>query len=187
MKRGYIRISSVGQKIDRQEEQLKEHVDEMYVDTASGSSRNGRKELERLIRDLKVSDEVIILSIDRLARSTLDLLTIVNEIKEKGATLKSIQDTWLDTNEENPMGDFLLTVMAALAEMERKQINKRAKDGIEVARQKGVKFGRPKANPKRVEHALQLYDAGMHTVKEIENLTNVSKATIYRRIQKRDV
>lgn len=185
MKRGYIRVSTIQQRIDRQEERLKEEVDILYVDKASGSSRKGRQELEQMLTDLNPGDEVIILSIDRLARSTLDLLNIVEEIKKKGASLRSLHESWLDTREDNPSGEFMLTIMGGLAEMERKQINKRVMEGIEIAKKKGVKFGRPVANQDRVNHALDLYDSGRYTVKEVERLTGISKSTIYRRLKER--
>jgi DNA invertase Pin-like site-specific DNA recombinase len=87
-------------------------VDVLYADKASGSSRKGRQELEQMLIDLNSGDEVITLSIDRLARSTLDLLNIVEVIKKKGASLRSLHGNWLDTREENPSGDFMLTIMA---------------------------------------------------------------------------
>lgn len=185
MKRGYIRVSTLQQRIDRQEEKLRDEVEVLYVDKASGSSRKGRQELEQMLVDLNPGDEVIILSIDRLARSTLDLLNIVEEIKKRGATLRSLHESWLDTREDNPSGEFMLTIMGGLAEMERKQINKRVKEGIEVAKKKGVKFGRPTADQERVRHALDLYNSGSYTVKEIERLTGISKSTIYRRLKER--
>lgn len=185
MRRGYIRVSTLQQRIDRQEDKLKDVVDVLYVDKATGSLRKGREQLGQMLYDLKSGDEVIILSIDRLARSTLDLLNIVEEIKKRGASLRSIHETWLDTREDNPSGEFMLTIMAGLAEMERKQINKRVKEGIEVAKKKGVKFGRPSADQARVTHALQLYDSGNYTVKEIERLTGISKSTVDRRLNER--
>ena len=136
-----------------------------------------------MMNDIESGDEIVILSIDRLSRSTIDLLQIVNDITTKGAKLRSLQDSWLDTTNDNPLSDFLLTVMGALAEMERKQINKRVKEGIEIAKEKGVKFGRPKVNDSKIRHAIELYNKGNHTVKEIEKITDVSKATLYRRLK----
>lgn len=185
MKRGYIRVSTVQQNTDRQESQLRGQVDKIYIDKASGSSMAGRHELERMMNDLEEGDEVIILSIDRLARSTIDLLRIAEEINEKGATLRSIHETWLDTREDNPYSNFLLTIMGGLAQMEREQNNIRVKEGIEVAKKKGVKFGRPKVNRDKVAHAIELYDTRKYTVKEIEKITDISRATIYRRIKER--
>lgn len=90
------------------------------MDKASGSSRKGRQELEQMLTDLNPGDEVLILLIDRLARSNLDLLNIVEEIKKKGASLRSLHESWLDTREDNSSGEFMFTIMGGLAEMERK-------------------------------------------------------------------
>lgn len=186
VKRGYIRVSTLQQRTDRQEEQLKNEVDIMYVDKASGSTREGRIELEKLLDDLMVGDEVIILSIDRLARSTLDLLNIVDEIRNRGASLRSLHESWLNTRDDNPYSSFMLTIMAGLAQMEREQNNIRVREGIKIARQRSVRFGRPSVDQLRVEHAIELYDQGNHTVKEIERLTGISKSTLYRRLKGRD-
>lgn len=184
--RGYMRISTqkAEQSFDRQEAQLKEYVDVMYADRISGSKRK-RPQLDQLLEDLEPGDVVYILSIDRLSRSTKDLLEIVDQIRDKGASLKSLQDTWLDTTSENPMSDFLLTVMGALAEMERKQTVQRVNEGMAVAKAKGIKFGRPRANKAKVDLALELYDKGEHTVKEIAEVTELSRKTIYNYLNKR--
>ena len=83
------------------------------------------------------------------------------------------------------MSDFLLTVMGALAEMERKQTVARVNEGLAVAKKKGKVFGRPKANQSKVNLALDLYDEGKHTVKEISEITDLSRKTIYNKINER--
>lgn len=182
--RGYMRISTVNeaQKFDRQEERLEELCDILYSERISGSKRN-RPELDRLLEELEEGDTVVILSIDRLSRSTKDLLDIVEVIREKGATLKSLQDTWLDTTNDNPMSDFLLTIMGALAEVERKNTVKRVNEGIATAKRKGVKFGRPEAKKSRVDLALELYNKGEHTAKQIAEIAGISRATLYRKLK----
>lgn len=184
---GYMRISTdnESQKFDRQEAQLV-FCDLVYKDRISGSKRF-RPELDKLLDELEQGDTVHIVSIDRLSRSTRDLLEIVEVIKSKGASLKSLSDTWLDTSSENPMSDFLMTIMGALGQMERELINKRVREGVAVAKAKGVKFGRPKANKHKVTHAIELYHKGGHTVKEITAITGISRATLYRNLQGVDV
>lgn len=183
---GYMRISTqkAEQKFDRQEQQLKEKVDVLYADRISGSKRK-RPELDKMLDELGDGDTVYILSIDRLSRSTKDLLEIVETIRSKGASLKSIQDSWLDTTSDNPMSDFLLTIMGALAEVERKQTVKRVNEGLAIAKKKGVKLGRPKANSSKVQLALDLYDKGEHTVKEISQITGLAHKTIYNKLNAR--
>lgn len=188
---GYLRISTdrIQQRFDRQEEQLLAYgldPELLFFERMSGSRRD-RPQLNAVLDLLDQGDVLVILSIDRLSRSTKDLLDIVETIKSKGASLKSLQDGWLDTSTENPMSDFLLTVMGALAEMERKQTIKRVKEGMQVAKAKGKDIGRPKKSSVKVDHAISLYDAGGHTAKEIEEITGISRSTLYRRIKERDL
>lgn len=180
---GYMRISTLKeeQTFARQEAQLK-NCDLIFSDRLSGSVRN-RPQLDLMLDSLEAGDVVLILSIDRLSRSTKDLLEIVQIIKDKGASLKSLNDSWLDTTTDNPMSDFLLTIMGALGQMEREMIKKRVQEGVKVAQSKGVKFGRPTANKNKVAYALELHKAGKHTVREIVDITGVSKATIYRKLK----
>lgn len=185
---GYMRISTTKeeQKFDRQEAQLSAlGAEVIYQDRMSGAKRE-RPELNKMLEELQEGDTVLIVAIDRLSRSTKDLLEIVELIKTKGAFLKSINDSWLDTTSANPMNDFLLTVMGALGQMERAMITQRVQEGVNVAKAKGVRLGRPKANSNKVAHALELYDAGQHTVKQIVDITGVSKATIFRKIKERE-
>lgn len=184
---GYMRISTQNeaQKFDRQETQLRDQVDVLINERISGSKRN-RPELDRLLDMLEPGDTVLILSIDRLSRSTKDLLEIVEVIRAKGASLRSLQDSWLDTTSDNPMSDFLLTVMGALAEVERKNIVKRVNEGLAVAKSKGVQLGRPKANSNKVMYALELYDKGEHTAKQIAEITGISRKTLYNKLKERE-
>jgi len=187
---GYMRVSTnhEEQKFDRQLVQLEAYGVEavnIFKERVSGGKRQ-RPQLDLLLETLEEGDTVVILSIDRLSRSTKDLLDIVSVITTKGAKLKSVQDSWLDTSSENPMSDFLLTIMGALAEMERKQIVKRVNEGLAVAKAKGKEFGRPVKNKTKVEYAIKLYDSKEHTVKEISDITGVSKATLYRKMKQRE-
>ncbi|MGE6629597.1 recombinase family protein [Bacillus sp. NPDC077027] len=181
---GYMRISTKKdeQTFNRQEAQLLGKVDKLYFDRMSGAKKN-RQQLQEMLTALEAGDTVLIVAIDRLSRSTKDLLEIVETIKAKGASLKSINDSWLDTTSENPMSEFLLTVMGALGQMERAMTIQRVKEGVQVAQEKGVKFGRPKANKNKVNYALELYHSRKLTVREISDITGISKATLYRKLK----
>lgn len=181
---GYMRVSTnkLEQAFDRQEVQLKDAGAEvLYADRVSGVKRD-RSESNKMLSELQVGDTILIVEIARLSRSTKDL-DIADIIKNKGAYLKSINDTWLDTTATSPMSEFLLTVMGALGQMERSMIQQRVQEGVKIAKAKGVKFGRPKANKNKVAYALELYKEGKHTVKEITDITGISKATLYRKIK----
>lgn len=182
---GYVRVSTSEQSFERQEAQLG-HCDYIYRDKISGSKKS-RPELDQLLKALQAGDKVVIVSIDRLSRSTKDLLEIVERITEKGASLTSIQDSWLDTSGDNIMSDFLLQIFSALAEMERKQIVKRVNEGLAVAKKNGVKLGRPKANTNKTDYAIQLYQQGEHTGNQIADICGISRATLYNKLKRAGV
>lgn len=162
----------------RQEYMFKDvKIDKTYKDVISGAKRE-RPELDMMLNELQKGDVVYIASIDRLSRSTQDLLDIVESIKDKGAFLVSIKDTWLDTRETNPMSTFLLTVMGAMCQLERDMITSRIQEGVRAAQARGVKFGRPRGNSKEVQKAVQLYLKGGKSMREVEKITGVSRSSI---------
>lgn len=152
-------------------------ADVVYRDVISGAKRN-RPELDRMLNELRKGDIVYIASIDRLSRSVKDLIEIVDIIKEKGAYLVSVKDTWLDTRDTNPLSDFLLTIMGAMYQLERDMITKRIQEGVKAAQSRGVKFGRPRGWNKEVQHAVRMYNKGEKSLREVERITGVSKSTI---------
>ena len=153
------------------------HVDKVYKDVISGAKRE-RPELDRMLEELEEGDVVYIASIDRLSRSTKDLLDIVGIIRDKGAYLVSIKDSWLDTRESNPMSEFLLTVMGAMGQLERDMITARIQEGVKAAQARGVKFGRPRGWSKEVQKAVKMYLKGGKSMREVEKITGVSRSTI---------
>lgn len=155
---------------------------EIYQDVISGSIKS-RPELDRMLDELQEGDLIIIPAIDRLSRSTLDLLDLVETIRGKGAMLKSVHEPWLDTTAANPMSSFLLTIIGAFSQLERDMIAERIKQGCEVARKKGVKFGRPLKNGDNVQHAINLYLNKEMSTRQIEKATGVSRSTLMRRVK----
>ena len=146
------------------------HIDKVYKDVISGAKRE-RPELDRMLEELEEGDVVYIASIDRLSRSTKDLLDIVGIIRDKGAYLVSIKDSWLDTRESNPMSEFLLTVMGAMGQLERDMITARIQEGVKAAQARGVKFGRPRGWSKEVQKAVKMYLKGGKSMREVEKIT----------------
>ncbi len=186
--KAYMRLSR-GESLDENGFQRQQRlisgqflVTHWFSDVISGAVRS-RPSLNRLLEGLQEGDIVVIPSIDRLSRSTADLLGIVDSIKEKGAVLKSINEPWLDTSTDNPMSEFLLTVMGALNQMERRMITERIQQGVDIAKEKGVKFGRPLKNGDQVQHAIDLYKKGEMSTREIEKSTGVSRSTLMRRVR----
>lgn len=182
---GYARVSTKEQNLDRQLKQLLElGCHKIYEEKISGATTE-RPELQRVISDLKPGDKIIVTDLTRISRSTRDLFLLIDTIKEKGAALKSIKDTWLDMSEENPYSAFLLTVMAGVNQLERDIMKMRQKEGIVIAKEKGRYVGRLKKYHEKhagMNHAIELYRAGKHTIKEISEITNVSKSALYRKL-----
>ena len=159
MKIGYIRISTTDQNIARQEALMEElGVEQVYIDRMSGKNTN-RPELKRMMSFVRAGDTVIVESISRFARNTKDLLELVETLDYKGVEFVSKKEA-IDTT--TPTGRFMLTVFAAIAELEREFILQRQKEGIAIAKQKGVYKGR-----KPIEHPssgrLSPYGRGMRS------------------------
>ncbi|OIR59259.1 recombinase [Bacillus sp. FMQ74] len=183
MKIGYARVSTEEQKLERQLDALNEAgCERIFLEKITGTKRN-RPELDKLLNILREGDVVIISDLTRLGRSTNDLITIVNEIKERGADLKSLKETWLDTT--TPQGKLMFTIFSGLAEFERDLIVQRTKEGLEAAKRRGVKVGRKPAEKDKVELLFKLYDSKQYTIKEIMTATGLSKPTVFRYLRKR--
>jgi DNA invertase Pin-like site-specific DNA recombinase len=144
MKRLYARVSTLDQELDSQIETLKKFAKDddyvLYHEKLSGKDTN-RPELRKMMRDLEKGDMVVVIKLDRLARSLYDLQTITKYIEEKGCSFISLGDSGIDTS--TPNGKLLFQVMGAFAEFEKNLINKRMEEGRRYARLKGVKMGRP--------------------------------------------
>jgi len=137
---GYARVSTNSQDLAGQEAELgAAGCAKVYREKVSGS-KTDRAELAKLIRRLEPGDLLVVTRLDRLARSTRDLLNIVATIAERQAGLRSLKDTWADTT--TPHGRLMLTVLGGLAEFERDLIRARTGDGRKRAKDRGVRFGR---------------------------------------------
>lgn len=178
---GYARVSTEGQSLDRQIDILVDYgVDKrnIYQEKVSGIKSN-REQLEKMIDELLEGDIVIISDLSRISRSTKDLFKIIDKIKAKGASIKSIKDSWLDTSEDNPYNSFLLTVMSGLSQLERELISQRTKEGLRSAKARGRNGGRPSKRNDKAETIGLLYREG-YKISEIVKQTGLSRATIYR-------
>jgi DNA invertase Pin-like site-specific DNA recombinase len=175
---GYARVSTNGQDLALQQEALKAAgCAKIYAEKMSGA-RSDRPRLARMLKALASGDTVIITRLDRLARSTLDLLNTVDAINKAGAGFRSLADAWADTT--TPHGKLMLTVLGGLAEFERSLIMARTQDGIRRARERGATFGRPtKLNPKQRKMIAERYAAG-ETAAALAREFEVGEATVWR-------
>jgi DNA invertase Pin-like site-specific DNA recombinase len=149
----------------------------VFRETASGA-KNDRAQLRKALAQLDAGDVFMVTRLDRLARSTLDLLNTLATISDRKAGFRSLGDTWADTTTSH--GRLMLTVLGGLAEFERDLIRARTGEGRERAKARGVKMGRPpKMTPHQVKEALGRRDAG-EPMRDIARSYNVSHSTISR-------
>jgi DNA invertase Pin-like site-specific DNA recombinase len=138
---GYARVSTTGQDTATQEAKLKaEGCTLIRTETVSGGSRKGRDELASILDFIRPGDVLIVVKLDRLGRNTRDVLNLVHELEEKGASLRVLEPA-IDT--DGPMGRMVLTVLGMVAEMELGFIRDRQRAGIDAAKANGVYKGRP--------------------------------------------
>jgi DNA invertase Pin-like site-specific DNA recombinase len=175
---GYARVSTNGQDLAAQEvELMAAGCAKTFKEKVSGA-KTDRAELAKLIRRLEPGDVLVVTRLDRLARSTRDLLNIMATIGEREAGFRSLKDTWADTT--TPHGRLMLTVLGGLAEFERELIRARTGEGRKRARDRGVKFGRPTAlTPHQRTEALQRLASG-DAQADVARTFDVSQATISR-------
>nr|WP_245249258.1 recombinase family protein [Vagococcus allomyrinae] len=170
-----MRVSTPQQKFDSQERALHQYgVDVIYKEHISGLSTE-RGELDKALASLRSGDTFVIFKLDRLARGTKHLLTLMEHFDEQGIHFVSIQNN-IDTT--TAMGRFFFTVMGAFSEMETEIIRERVKAGLEAARHKGTPLGRPTME-KQGEQAIELYQSSELSVSEIAIQCNISVPTIY--------
>jgi DNA invertase Pin-like site-specific DNA recombinase len=175
---GYARVSTDGQSEAVQVAQLrKAGADKVFREKASGAQTN-RAQLRRLLSQLEEGDVLMVTRLDRLARSTRDLLNTLGTIADRKAGFRSLGDAWADTTTSH--GRLMLTVLGGLAEFERDLIRSRTGEGRERAKARGVKMGRkPKLTPHQIKEALRRVDGG-EPLREIAQTYNVSHSTISR-------
>jgi DNA invertase Pin-like site-specific DNA recombinase len=172
---GYARVSSVSQDLSIQLERLKAAGCEVIrQEKVSGKSRDGRTELQTVLDFIRPGDQLVICKLDRLGRSTRDVLNLVHELEQKGASLRVLEP---DVSTAGPMGKVMLTVLGMVAEMELGFIKERQAAGIAKAKAKGVYRGRkPSIEPLEV---MKLANDGKGAT-EIAAQLGISRASVYR-------
>jgi DNA invertase Pin-like site-specific DNA recombinase len=175
---GYARVSTRDQDLAAQDAELMAAgCAKVFREKVSGA-KTTRSELGKVLRRLDRGDVLVVTRLDRLARSTRDLLNILATIGERGAGFRSLKDTWADTT--TPHGRLMLTVLGGLAEFERELIRARTGEGRKRAQDRGVRFGRPcKLTPYQREEALQRLKAG-ETQTDVARTYGLSTSTICR-------
>ena len=176
--KGYARVSTDGQTLDAQTASLRAAGAERVFTEKQSGARTDRAALRRCIASLEAGDQLLVTKLDRLARSTRDLLNTLAAISDEGASFKSLSDPWADTT--TPHGKLMVTILGGLAEFERHLILSRTHEGRQRAMARGIKFGRkPKLTKHQRDEALARKRQG-ETLTEIARSYNVSHMTISR-------
>lgn len=173
---GYVRVSSFDQNPERQLEHVQ--VDRMFTDKASGKDTQ-RPQLEALLSFVREGDTVVVHSMDRLARNLDDLRKMVQDLTKRGIRIEFIKEHLTFTGEDSPMANLMLSVMGAFAEFERALIRERQREGIALAKQRGVYRGRKKSLlPEQVVQLRRRANAG-EKKSELAREYGISRETVY--------
>ena len=189
---GYVRVSSVEQNEERQVLALRERgigQEDIYMDKQSGKDFE-RPAYKRMVKKLRAGDLLYVLSIDRLGRNYEEIeYQWMILTKELGVDVCVIDMPLLDTrNGKDLMGTFIadlvLQILSFVAQKERENIRTRQKQGIKAAKQRGVKFGRPKAKlPEAFPEIVQTWEAGQMSLCEVLGVTQMCRATFFRKLK----
>jgi len=178
---GYARVSTESQTLDPQIDVLKKAgCEKIFTDVASGA-KTERKGLLEAINYARQGDVLTVVKLDRFGRSLKDLIDRINELNTKGIEFKSVSES-IDTSTSS--GKLMFHIIASMAEFERDLIVERTKAGLEAARARGRKGGRPAKDKDSVDAATVLYESKKMTLGEIKKATSVSKSTLYRHLNK---
>lgn len=185
---GYCRVSTSGQakdgnSLEAQEKAiLSEYANAVIIKEAYTGTTTDRPEFNKLIQQISKGDKLVVAKLDRLARNTVEGIQIVKDMFKKKASVHVLNVGLL---EDTAMGQFFLTTLLAVAELERNQIIERTQSGKAMAKERAKKEGRvfregrpKKYNPKKIDHALDLLET--HSYREVEELTGISKSTLIR-------
>ncbi|RAS75609.1 recombinase family protein [Priestia endophytica] len=178
---GYARVSTIDQSLNLQIDSLTEYgCNEIFQEKVSGVKDN-REELMNALRMLRSGDKFVVYKLDRLARSTKQLMEIADMLRENDVEFISIQDK-IDTG--TAAGKAMFGMLSVLAEFERDIIRERTMAGLKAARARGRKGGRPRVDRKKFRQAIALYYSKRMSVHEIQEVTSISRSTLYREIKK---
>ena len=175
-KYGYARVSTQDQNLHLQIDALKKYgCDRIFKEKMTGTAKS-RPELDKLLKVLQKDDVVVIWKLSRLGRSMQNLTEIVNDFKKQGVHFVSLTESF-DTS--TTMGKFIFHVFAAFAELERDTIGDNTKAGLEAARNRGVRLGRPPVSQAKIDHILHLFNTTDMLTTEIAKECGVSVSFIY--------
>lgn len=173
---GYARVSAADQNVSRQVKALEVECDKIFVEKVSAAKTENRPQFQEMLRYLREGDVLQVTSADRLARSTRDLLDIVQSLKDRGVQVEFLDNPALNT--DTPQGEFMLTILAAVAQLERSIIRERQAEGIAIARAAGKYDRAPKLSPEQAREVRRLDALGVPKT-AIARKLKCSRHTVY--------
>lgn len=174
---GYIRVSSFDQNADRQLDGLP--FDKIFTDKASGKDTD-RPQLQAMLAYAREGDTIIVHSMDRLARNVDDLRRLVQNETRRGVRVQFVKENLTFTGEESPLANLMLSVLGAVAQFERDLIKERQREGIALARQRGVYRGRKKSLPDEKVNELSRRAAAGEKKTRLAREFGISRETLYK-------
>lgn len=180
MKIGYLRVSTEEQRPDRQIDALKPICDELHIEKISAVAKK-RPVFERVLNKLQKGDTLVVWDLDRAFRSTVDAILQAEHLRERGVEFQIVT---LNIDTSDPAGEFFYTIMAAYGQLERRIASKRTKEGLQAARKRGQRLGRPpKLSQKSLIAAKQKIDMKEASVAEIAACHGVHPTTLSRALK----
>ena len=174
---GYARVSTQNQNLDSQIDMLKNYgCDRIFSEKISGRKYK-RTELDKCLDYMREGDTLVLTKLDRLGRTTKQLIELSQYLEEQGIDLEIID---MNINTQDAMGKMFFTMMSAFAELEANLLSERTKKGLDAARARGRKGGRPKISDEKVAMIKSLYHSKDYTGEEIAKMARVSRSTVYR-------
>lgn len=186
---GYSRVSSKQQNLEIQISQLKQYgCDKIFKEKISGRALDNREQFNKLLETVTEDDTVVVTKFDRFARSTKDALNTIELLNQKGVALVVLNMGGNELDTSTSIGKLMITMLSGIAEFEADMIRERQLEGIQLAKRRGVYKGRPRKyteHHRGLEHALELFskrEQNKMTVVEICQITQISRATLYRNV-----
>lgn len=177
---GYIRVSTVDQNTERQLEGVE--LDRVFTDKASGKDMN-RPQLQEAIKYARDGDTLIVHSMDRLARNVEDMLRLVRELNAKGVSIEFMKERLVFSGKDDPISMLMLTMLGGFAEFERSLIRERQREGIAIAKAKGVyQGGKPKLNDEQTAKLRDMVLTGIPKAKVARHF-KIGRGTLYNYLQ----
>ena len=178
---GYARVSKDDQNLNRQIDQLMAYGAEKIIQEKFTGTRQRRPGITQLLQTIRAHDVVVVESISRLGRNTLDILNLIQLLHQKQIKFVSLKE---QMDNETPTGRAMLQMMSVIAELERNLLADRVKEGIAASRRRGVTVGRPRIAQEKLDIAIRMYQSGDYSVKEILATNQISSGTFYREVNR---